>query len=102
MSTVEQIVRSIESLQAKEYNRLRKWFAERDWEKWDKQIVADSVSGKLDFLIQEVRDEEAKKKLKKLWNTKYSQVSLISIYERVNAQNIQPFPEVPWEVAACH
>jgi len=66
MSTVEEIVRSIESLQAKEYIRFRKWFAERNFEKWDKQIEADSASGNLDFLIQEALDEKAKKKLKKL------------------------------------
>ncbi len=38
MSTVEKILRSIESLSQEEYARLREWFAERDWEKWDKQI----------------------------------------------------------------
>ena len=66
MSTVEKIVRSIESLSEEEYARLREWFAERDWEKWDKQIEADSASGKLDFLVKEARDEKVKGKLKVL------------------------------------
>ena len=66
MSTVEKIVRYIESLQPKEYNFLRKWFTERNWEKWDKQIEVDSVAGNLDFLIREAHNEKAKKKLKKL------------------------------------
>ncbi|MFZ2960958.1 MAG: hypothetical protein WA705_29105 [Candidatus Ozemobacteraceae bacterium] len=66
MSTIEQVLRSIESLSAEEYTRLRKWFSERDWEKWDKQIDLDSESGKLDFLIKEARDEKAKGRLREL------------------------------------
>jgi len=66
MSTVEKILCSIESLPEKEYVRLREWFSERDWEKWDKQIEVDSESGKLDFLVKEVHDEKAKGRLKEL------------------------------------
>jgi len=66
MSTVEEILRSIESLSEEEYTRLREWFSERDWEKWDRQIKADSESGKLDFLIKESRDEKAKGRLKEI------------------------------------
>lgn len=66
MSTVEQILRSIESLSEEEYALLRRWFSERDWEKWDKQIEVDSKSGKLDFLVKEARDEKTKGKLKEL------------------------------------
>lgn len=57
MSTVEEILRSIESLAEEEYTRLREWFSERDWEKWDKQIEVDSESGKLDFLVKEAHEE---------------------------------------------
>lgn len=66
MSTVEEIIRSIESLSEEEYARLREWFSERDWEKWDRQIKADSESGKLDFLVKEAHDEKAKRKPKEL------------------------------------
>ena len=66
MSTVEKILRSIESLSEEEYARLREWFAERDWEKWDNQLKEDSESGKLDFLIEEANDEKEKGKLKEL------------------------------------
>jgi len=38
--------------------RLRDWFAERDWERWDKQIEKDSEAGKLDFLIKEALNEK--------------------------------------------
>jgi len=66
MSTVEEILRSIESLSEEEFTRLRQWFSERDWGKWDKQIEVDSESGKLDFLVKEAHDEKAKGKLKEL------------------------------------
>jgi hypothetical protein len=64
MSKVEEIQGAIESLSEAEYIRLRKWFSERDWEKWDGQITSDSESGKLDFLVREAREEKAKKKLR--------------------------------------
>ena len=66
MSTVEEILCSIESLSKEDYTRLRQWFSERDWEKWDKQIDGDIESGKLDFLIKEAHNEKAKGKLKEL------------------------------------
>ena len=53
MSRVESIQSAILSLSPEEYAQLRQWFAERDWEQWDKQIEEDSASGKLDFLIEE-------------------------------------------------
>ncbi|OGW14825.1 MAG: hypothetical protein A3G93_11625 [Nitrospinae bacterium RIFCSPLOWO2_12_FULL_45_22] len=66
MSKAEEIESAIESLSEEEYIRLRKWFSEKDWEKWDRQIEADSEAGKLDFLIREALDEKAKGKLKEL------------------------------------
>jgi hypothetical protein len=38
MTRVEEIQVAIESLSYEEYIRLRQWFSERDWEKWDRQI----------------------------------------------------------------
>ena len=66
MSKVEEIQIAIESLSEEEYSRLRKWFTQRDWEKWDRQIETDSGSGELDFLIKEALDEKSKGKLKEL------------------------------------
>ncbi len=66
MPKVEEIESAIESLSEEEYVRLRKWFSERDWEKWDRQIEADSEAGKLDFLAKEARDEKANGKIKEL------------------------------------
>ena len=53
MLQVEQIQREIESLPYEEFTRLRKWFAEKDWQKWDNQLEVDSATGKLDFLLEE-------------------------------------------------
>ena len=56
MTKVEEIKAAIEALPKEEYVRLRKWFTERDWYEWDRQIEADSAGGKLDFLIEETWD----------------------------------------------
>ena len=66
MSKVDKIKEAIESLPEEEYIQLRQWFSEKDWQKWDRQIEADSKSGKLDFLIEEALNEKAKGKLKTL------------------------------------
>jgi len=66
MSKVERIQTEIESLSDEEYSKLREWFSERDWGKWDRQIEEDSGSGKLDFLIKEALDEKSKGNLKEL------------------------------------
>ena len=66
MSKVQRIQNEIESLSEQEYSELRKWFSERDWEKWDRHIEEDSGSGKLNFLIKEALDEKSKGNLKEL------------------------------------
>jgi hypothetical protein len=37
-----------------------------EWERWDKEIEADSEAGKLDFLVRQAADEKAKRTLKSL------------------------------------
>ena len=58
MSKVEQIKVAIENLPDKDFVKLRKWFSEKDWEKWDRQIEEDSKDGKLDFLTREAFKEK--------------------------------------------
>ncbi len=53
MTHIEELKIAVDSLPGKEYRRFRRWFLEKDWEKWDKQIAEDSKSGMLDFLYQE-------------------------------------------------
>jgi hypothetical protein len=59
MTKVEELERAVASLTAEEYREFRRWFLERDWEQWDRQIEEDSRAGKLDFLVREA--SEAKK-----------------------------------------
>lgn len=66
MPKVEEIQAEIETLTEEEYIHLRRWFSERDWVKWDKEIELDSETGKLDFLIKEALNEKRKRKLKEL------------------------------------
>ena len=66
MTQLEQLRTTIEALPEEEFTRLRNWFLEKDWERWDSQIARDSAAGKLDFLIEEARQEKASGKLKNL------------------------------------
>ena len=66
MAKVDEIKKAIEILPEEEFIKLRKWIAEKDWQKWDRKIIKDSNAGKLDFLIKEVTDEKEKGKLKDL------------------------------------
>jgi hypothetical protein len=36
---------------------------ERDWERWDRQIIEDARTGKLDFLFKEALDAKKQNKL---------------------------------------
>ena len=60
MPNVEEIKVAIEALPEVDYVQLRQWFNEKDWEKWDRQVEADSKSGKLDFLITEALESKKK------------------------------------------
>jgi len=66
MMQLEEIQVAIESLPPEKYARLRQWWLERDWEKWDRQIEADSATGKLDFFIKEALAEKARGNLRDL------------------------------------
>jgi len=66
MTRIEDIKNVIISLPTDEYRKFRDWFLERDWEQWDKQIQADSESGKLNFLVEEAMDEKSRGKLRDL------------------------------------
>lgn len=55
MNKLEELQSEIETLPANQFQQLRNWFADKDWELWDQQIQADADSGKLDFLLDEAR-----------------------------------------------
>ena len=66
MLKVDEIKKAIDSLPEKDFVQLRHWLSEKDWQKWDRQIEADSGAGKLDFLVREALDEKRERKLKDL------------------------------------
>ena len=66
MLKVNEIKTAIQTLPERDYIQLRQWFSEEDWQKWDRQIEADSESGKLDFLVKEAFEGKANGKLKEL------------------------------------
>ncbi len=53
MSELEQLEQRIRNLPAEELAKFRAWFVEFDHLVWDKQIEADSKTGKLDGLAAE-------------------------------------------------
>jgi hypothetical protein len=66
MSRMEEIQSAIVSLSKEEYAHLRQWFAQRDWEQWDREVEEDAASGKLDFLTEEAATERAEGRLREL------------------------------------
>ena len=63
---INALKKAIESLPEEDYGQLRRWFADKEWEKWDIQLTEDSKSGKLDFLIKEAFEVKQEGKLKDL------------------------------------
>ena len=55
---VEQLQQAIEVLSEEDFIQLRQWFAEKDWERWDRQLESDVAAGKLDFLLNEALQAE--------------------------------------------
>jgi hypothetical protein len=66
MTTIEKIKKEITGLSVKDFQTLRQWIADKDWNNWDNEIVKDSESGKLDFLVKEADEEAYSGKLKNL------------------------------------
>ena len=59
-SRIEKIETEVMQLSAEELDAFRAWFAEYDFDAWDRQIEADSKAGKLDHLAAAgMRDYEA-------------------------------------------
>jgi hypothetical protein len=66
MTRVQEIENTILSLPRKEYEELRRWFLDRDWDEWDRAIEEDAKTGKLDFLVREAADAKRKGRLREL------------------------------------
>ena len=57
MTKVEALEREVQNLTAEELAAFRDWFAEYDWQVWDRQLERDVAAGKLDKLAAEARAE---------------------------------------------
>ena len=57
MTKVEQLEREVESLRPEELAVFRAWFAEYDWQAWDRQLERDVAAGKLDRFAAEALGE---------------------------------------------
>lgn len=57
MTKVEQLEREVEKLTPEELASFRDWFAEYDWQVWDRQLERDVAAGKLDKLAAEALAE---------------------------------------------
>ena len=57
MSSIEQIKTAILSLAPSEFQRLRQWIFDVDYQRWDEQIERDIAQGKLDALAEEAISE---------------------------------------------
>ena len=66
MSKIDDLKAALESLPSDEFAEIFRWLSEKDWERWDQEIEADSQAGRLDFLVREARAEKAKGTLKDL------------------------------------
>ncbi|WP_414512391.1 hypothetical protein [Nostoc sp. PCC 9305] len=53
MLTLEQIESAILQLSPDEYKKLIEWFADLDYQRWDKELEKDIADGKLEALAQE-------------------------------------------------
>ena len=53
MMKLEQLQTEIEALPEKDFLRLRRWFADKDWLRWDNQLKKDIAAGRLNFLLEE-------------------------------------------------
>jgi hypothetical protein len=53
MSTLEQIEAAILTLPSNDFQRLKQWFFDLDYQRWDDQLEQDIADGKLEALAEE-------------------------------------------------
>jgi hypothetical protein len=58
MSTVEEVEAALQRMSPEERAEFRAWYAEFDADEWDRELKADAVSGRLDWLITEARQDQ--------------------------------------------
>jgi hypothetical protein len=66
MLTLEGLEMAVNNLTQEEFSRFRRWFLDRDWQKWDREIEEDAEAGRLDFLVDEAAKARNGRKLRDL------------------------------------
>jgi hypothetical protein len=66
MTQLERLQTEIAALCRQDFKQLREWIEAREWDDWNRQIAADSATGKLDFLKREALEAKAKGQLREL------------------------------------
>lgn len=66
MTQLKELEMAIDSSPEEDCRRFRRWFMEKEWERWDGQIAEDSRAGKLDFLAREAVDAKKENGLRDL------------------------------------
>ena len=66
MRKVELIEQQIRELSSTEFAELREWVLAQDWAAWDSKIERDAISGKLDNLVAEAKEDYEKGKARKV------------------------------------
>jgi hypothetical protein len=59
MSKIDELKAEIERLPSEEFAEIFRWLSERDWQRWDKEVEAESQAGKLELLVREAREGKA-------------------------------------------
>lgn len=57
MSTVRDIEEAVQKLSDEDRAKFRAWFIEFDAALWDRQIETDVAAGRLDWLVNEARED---------------------------------------------
>lgn len=57
MTSLEQIEVAVRGLSDEDRAIFRAWFAEFDADEWDRQLESDVAAGRLDWLIEEARED---------------------------------------------
>ena len=57
MSNLKEIEKAILSLPSHEFEKLKQWFFDLDYQRWDKQIEQDIADGHLEAFAQEAITE---------------------------------------------
>ena len=58
MSSVQELEEAVRQLSSDDRAAFRAWYATFDAEEWDRRLESDVAAGKLDWLVQEARDDQ--------------------------------------------